>query len=162
MRNPFFTDLAYQVEKAAAAHDLAVIMGNADEHAPAQDRYLQALARHRVDGIIAVPQGGKTLTLQRVAETVPLVLLDRDPEVRPRREVAPPAVVRHRGDSPIAVDVDGHGAGTVPVPPAKAALAAFFDLSFPAGRRSACPAVHIARSNARRTTGRDGRSRRRA
>ena len=81
VRNPFFTDLAYQVEKAAAAHDLAVIMGNADEHAPAQDRYLQALARHRVDGIIAVPQGGKTLTLQRVAETVPLVLLDRDPGI---------------------------------------------------------------------------------
>ncbi|GAB78601.1 LacI family DNA-binding transcriptional regulator [Austwickia chelonae] len=81
VRNPFFTDLAYHVDKAAAQRGLAVMMGSADEQAGQQDRYLNVLTGHHVDGIIAVPQGAASETLVRTAASVPTVLVDRDPGI---------------------------------------------------------------------------------
>lgn len=82
VRNPFFTELAYHVDKAAAEHGLTVMIGNADEQGAQQDRYLDVLLRHQVDGIIAVPQGASTQTLERTASSVPTVFMDRDPDIR--------------------------------------------------------------------------------
>lgn len=81
VRNPFFTELAYHVDKAAAEHGLTVMIGNADEQGPQQDRYLDVLLRHQVDGIVAVPQGASTQTLERTAASVPTVFMDRDPGI---------------------------------------------------------------------------------
>ena len=78
VRNPFFTDLAYAVEKRAARAGFAVMMGNADEDGGSQDRYLAALERHRVDGLLVVPQGGATPGLRRVVDAFPTVIIDRD------------------------------------------------------------------------------------
>ncbi|GAB49800.1 LacI family DNA-binding transcriptional regulator [Mobilicoccus pelagius] len=78
VRNPFFTDLAYAVDKAASAAGLTVMIGNADEDGAAQDRYLAALERHRIDGLLVVPQGGATPGLRRIVETFPTVAIDRD------------------------------------------------------------------------------------
>lgn len=78
VRNPFFTDLAYAVEKSAARSGLTVMIGNADEDGAAQDRYLAALERHRVDGLLVVPQGGATPGLCRVVDSFPTVAIDRD------------------------------------------------------------------------------------
>lgn len=81
VRNPFFTDLAYYVDKAAAESGLTVMMGSADEQQDQQDRYLEALARHQVDGIIAVPQGGPSKLLRETCAQIPTVFLDRDPQI---------------------------------------------------------------------------------
>lgn len=81
VRNPFFTHLAYAVDKAAARHGLTVMMGNADEQAHQQDRYLDVLSRHQVDGIIAVPQGAASDVLRRTADAIPTVFMDRDPQI---------------------------------------------------------------------------------
>ncbi len=78
VRNPFFTDVAYAVDKAAAAAGLTVMIGNADEDGAAQDRYLTALERHQVDGILVVPQGPDGPVLRRVARRFPTVAIDRD------------------------------------------------------------------------------------
>lgn len=78
VRNPFFTDLAYAIDKAAAAAGFTVMMGNADEDGAAQDRYLHSLERHRVDGLLVVPQGPAGPVLRRVVEQYPTVAIDRD------------------------------------------------------------------------------------
>ncbi|AKT51597.1 LacI family DNA-binding transcriptional regulator [Arsenicicoccus sp. oral taxon 190] len=81
VRNPFFTELAYHVDKVAAEHGLTVMIGNADEQTEQQDRYLDVLVRHQVDGIIAVPQGEASEVLRRTAASMPTVFMDRDPGV---------------------------------------------------------------------------------
>lgn len=79
VRNSFFTDLAYAVDKTAAEAGFTVMMGNADEDGAAQDRYLEALVRHQVDGLLVVPQGEASDTLRRAVARQPTVCLDRDP-----------------------------------------------------------------------------------
>lgn len=81
VRNPFFTDLAYSVDKAAAAAGLTVMMGNADESSSAADRFLTNLARHRVDGLLVVPQGVTSDTLRQACNDRPTVFLDRHPDM---------------------------------------------------------------------------------
>ena len=79
VRNPFFSELSYVVEQAAAEHDIAVITTNADERVERQSDSLRALALQQVDGLIVVPQGG---ALDELSDDVPVVLLDRRvPEV---------------------------------------------------------------------------------
>ncbi|GMA42149.1 LacI family DNA-binding transcriptional regulator [Mobilicoccus caccae] len=81
VRNPFFTDLAYAIDKAATEVGLTVMMGSADEDGDAQDRYLVALERHRVDGLLVVPQGGPRPMLQRIVRAFPTVAIDRDADL---------------------------------------------------------------------------------
>lgn len=81
IRNPFFTDLAYAIDKCASSHGLTVMLGSADEQAVQQDRYLDALARHQVDGIIAVPQGEPSEALRQTSANIPTVFVDRDPGI---------------------------------------------------------------------------------
>ncbi|WP_341746959.1 LacI family DNA-binding transcriptional regulator [Dermatophilus congolensis] len=78
VRNPFFTALAYEAEQAAAAAGLAVMIGNADEDTTAQERYLTALDRAHVDGLLLVPQGQATPALHEAVTLRPTVCLDRD------------------------------------------------------------------------------------
>lgn len=81
VRNPFFTDLAYEIDKAAAAAGLTVMMGSSDESPAAADRYLTNLARHQVDGLLVVPQMPTSRALRRACETRPTVFLDRHPDL---------------------------------------------------------------------------------
>lgn len=78
VRNSFFTDLAYAVDKSAIDAGLTVMIGNADEDGDAQDRYLRTLERHQIDGLLVVPQGGPSPVLRRVVAARPTVCLDRD------------------------------------------------------------------------------------
>lgn len=75
VRNPFFSELVYAVEQAAARADIAVITTNADERIERQADSLRALTLQQVDGLIVVPQGGSAL--DDVPDDIPLVLLDR-------------------------------------------------------------------------------------
>ena len=81
VRNPFFTDLAYAVDKAAAAAGLSVMMGNSDETPSAADRFLTNLVRHQVDGLLVVPQGLASDVLRQVCAERPTVFLDRHPDI---------------------------------------------------------------------------------
>lgn len=74
VRNPFFSDLAYVVEQAAAAEGISVITMNADERPDRQAAALRTLAAQQVDGLIVVPQGGARMS---APHGLPVVLLDR-------------------------------------------------------------------------------------
>ena len=78
VRNPFFTSLAYEAEKAAAAAGFSMTMGNADENASSQERYLSALERVHVDGLLLVPQGESNEALREAVAERPTICLDRD------------------------------------------------------------------------------------
>jgi len=77
--NPFFGELAGQIERIAAAEDYAVVLCNSDEDADRQDRYLSSLlAGSRVDGVMLVPTDAMTPGIQAAGTTgANLVLLDR-------------------------------------------------------------------------------------
>jgi len=78
--NPFFTDVARGVEDEASASGLAVILCSSDELPQKQDRYLELLAEHRVQGVLITPVGevdevGEQLAgLQR--RGIPVILVD--------------------------------------------------------------------------------------
>ncbi|WP_065964521.1 LacI family DNA-binding transcriptional regulator [Curtobacterium sp. UCD-KPL2560] len=78
VRNPFFADLAHTVEQAALAAGYVTLLGNANERADQQNRYLDTLIARRVDGVIVAPQGNDTGTVQQLVDRqIPTVFVDR-------------------------------------------------------------------------------------
>ncbi|ARC58301.1 HTH-type transcriptional repressor CytR [Frondihabitans sp. 762G35] len=78
VRNPFFADLAHTIEQAALEVGYVTLLGNANERADQQNRYLDTLIARRVDGVIVAPQGDDTGTVQQlVARDIPTVFVDR-------------------------------------------------------------------------------------
>jgi LacI family transcriptional regulator len=77
VRNPFFTELVHSVEQAAWKAGLATMVGNADETSSQQDRYLDTLLRHQVDGLIVAPQGDDDTQLRQAVASVPTIFVDR-------------------------------------------------------------------------------------
>lgn len=74
VRNPFFAELAYVVDKAASARGQSVITMSADESAAGQVRALRSLVQQGVDGLIVVPQNGE---LTDLPAELPTVFVDR-------------------------------------------------------------------------------------
>ena len=103
VRNPFFTDLAYSVDKAAAAAGLTVMIGNSDESTSAADRFLTNLARHQVDGLLVVPQGLASEALEQAAADRPTVFLDRHPDLPGVSEADVPVVTSGDTDGMVAL-----------------------------------------------------------
>jgi LacI family transcriptional regulator len=78
VRNPFFADLAHAAEQSALAEGFVTLLGNANESAVQQDRYLDTFISQRVDGVIAAPQGTGSSSLRALlAREVPTVFVDR-------------------------------------------------------------------------------------
>ncbi|PZF56928.1 LacI family transcriptional regulator [Curtobacterium sp. MCBD17_013] len=78
VRNPFFADLAHTVEQAALETGYVTMLGNANERAEQQNRYLDTLIARRVDGVIVAPQGDDTETVQQLVDRgIPTVFVDR-------------------------------------------------------------------------------------
>lgn len=75
VRNPFFAELAYVIDKAAAAAGLAVITMSSDESLRGQERALDIFGQQSVDGLIVVPQAAAPT---RLLDDVPTVFVDRD------------------------------------------------------------------------------------
>ncbi len=76
--NPFWTTVARGVEDVASAAGYSVFFCNTDENEAKQARYLAALLRRRVDGVLLVPassSGDAVRMLQR--QKVDVVVLDR-------------------------------------------------------------------------------------
>jgi LacI family transcriptional regulator len=77
--NPFFTEVARGVEDAASERGYIVILGNSDNSARKEERYLRILEEQRVAGVIIVPVGDNATyrqTQRRSGSAV--VLLDRE------------------------------------------------------------------------------------
>ena len=74
--NPFFTDLARGVEDVVSKAGLAVILCNSDEQEGKEQRYLELLEEHRVQGVLITPVGA-TATLEWLRRRgTPVVLVD--------------------------------------------------------------------------------------
>ncbi len=77
-RNPFFTDVARGSEDEASTHGVSVILGNSDESASREARYLDLFEEQRVRGVLISPLGDDEERLRRLrANGTPVVLVDR-------------------------------------------------------------------------------------
>lgn len=84
IRNPYFAELAHQVEIAARAQGRTVLLGSAAESPELMLEYMEVLRRQRVDGIITAPFDSAIDALTALHEArFPLVFLDRRVETLP-------------------------------------------------------------------------------
>jgi LacI family transcriptional regulator len=75
--NPFFTDVARGVEDEASMAGLSVILCNSDEQLPKENRYLELLEEHRVQGILITPVAGADERLAKLQRRgTPVILVD--------------------------------------------------------------------------------------
>jgi LacI family transcriptional regulator len=96
--NPFFAELAGEIQRAAAAEGFSTVLCNSDEDADVQDEYLRTLlAGSRVDGVILVPAAAMTPGLEAAGHAkARLVFLDRPVEMAGRSTAA-----RHLASCPV-------------------------------------------------------------
>jgi LacI family transcriptional regulator len=75
--NPFFTDVARGVEDEASTAGLAVILCNTDEQLAKEQRYLELLEEHRVQGILITPVADADSRLVPLQQRgTPVILVD--------------------------------------------------------------------------------------
>ncbi|XAS76617.1 LacI family DNA-binding transcriptional regulator [Dermatophilaceae bacterium Sec6.4] len=76
--NPFFTDLATGVERAAASSGLSVVLCNSSDDAKREAHYLSLLQEQRSFGILITPVGARNPAIARIRQSgTPVVLVDR-------------------------------------------------------------------------------------
>ena len=75
IRDPYFTTLARGAEDVAQRRGYTLILGNTDEQAAKEHRYVNTLVSHRVDGVVVSTSGDGLQLLQK--RMVPFVLIDR-------------------------------------------------------------------------------------
>lgn len=76
--NPFYTNIARGVEEVAHAHNYSLILGNTDEDAEKEKKYLQLLESKQADGlIIAVTDHSYTYLQSLPIQNLALVSVDR-------------------------------------------------------------------------------------
>ncbi|MFE7846732.1 LacI family DNA-binding transcriptional regulator [Microbacterium sp. NPDC057407] len=76
--NPFFTDVARGAERRAAESDLSILLGNSDDDASREARYLDLFEQQRVYGVLITPVDDAMDRLDRLRERgIPAVLVDR-------------------------------------------------------------------------------------
>lgn len=76
--NPFFTIIARGVEDTAGNAGFNVIFCNTDENQEKEDNYVQVILQKQVDGVLLVPVGSNTKSLQIIRDQgTPLIILDR-------------------------------------------------------------------------------------
>jgi LacI family transcriptional regulator len=75
--NPFFADLAHELESAAEEAGHTVVIGSSDQNPDREQRYIDLFDEQRVRGLLIVPQQGVTPRLARLrANGTPAVLFD--------------------------------------------------------------------------------------
>jgi LacI family transcriptional regulator len=85
--HPFFSTLAFAVEKSLFPHEYRTLICSAEENQEKENAYTEIMLRQRVDGVIMVPTGQSAHNLRMLIEkNVPVVLIDRDlPELEVNR-----------------------------------------------------------------------------
>jgi len=77
--NPFYGELAREMENIAFNKGYTLMTGSMDEDAGKFDGVVRSFIEKRVDGFVVVPVIGSLPTLQHIAESgIPYVILDRD------------------------------------------------------------------------------------
>lgn len=78
IQNPFFADVTRGVEDVAQQHGYMVFLGNSDEDALKERRYLDVMRAESVDGIIVPPISENDAAISELAGSgLPLVCVDR-------------------------------------------------------------------------------------
>jgi DNA-binding LacI/PurR family transcriptional regulator len=76
--NPFFAEVARGAEDQAARAGFSIILGNSDEKADRESRYLDLFEEQRMHGVLISPIGEVTERLHRLRDRgIPAVLVDR-------------------------------------------------------------------------------------
>jgi LacI family transcriptional regulator len=76
--NPFFAEVARGAEDQAALAGFSIILGNSDEKADRESRYLDLFEEQRMHGVLISPIGEVTERLRRLRDRgIPAVLVDR-------------------------------------------------------------------------------------
>lgn len=76
--NPYFTLMARGVEDVAGDSNYTVVYCNTDESVTKEEKYANILAQRQVDGVLLVPSGGNTKTINfLLANDIAIVALDR-------------------------------------------------------------------------------------
>jgi LacI family transcriptional regulator len=76
--NPFFTDIAAGVERAATVAGLSVVLCNSGENPEREDHYLNLLQEQRAYGILVTPVTEKYTRIEEIRKRgTPTVLVDR-------------------------------------------------------------------------------------
>jgi LacI family transcriptional regulator len=79
LAQPFFSSLAYVIEKTLFARQYRAFLCSAEEDPEKESAYIEMLLRQRADGIILVPTGQSLANIERLLRIkVPVVLVDRD------------------------------------------------------------------------------------
>src|SRR6202043_117260 len=79
LAQPFFSLLAYAIERTLFRHGYRAFLCSAEEDAAEESAYLDMLLSQRVDGLILVPTGQSMANVHRVLQAkVCVVLVDRD------------------------------------------------------------------------------------
>jgi LacI family transcriptional regulator len=77
--NPFFAEVAAGMESSLADAGKRLVLGNADEVLAKQDRFLETLREHQVEGILWMPTAGtSSAAVKRVLGwNIPIVMVSR-------------------------------------------------------------------------------------
>jgi LacI family transcriptional regulator, galactose operon repressor len=86
--NPFFAEVAQAIERSAAPHGLAVLMGTTSNDPAKEAKYLEDLAERRVDGIILISSRSDQDLSPATTLAVPVVVMDRAPDDSPISTIA--------------------------------------------------------------------------
>ena len=79
LSQPFFSSLAYAIERTLFSHGYRAFLCSAEEDAAEESAYIDMLLGQRVDGLILVPTGQSMANVQRVLQAkVCVILVDRD------------------------------------------------------------------------------------
>ncbi len=78
LHQPFFSVLAFVIEKTLFASDYRMILCSSEEDAVKEAAYADMLLRQRVDGVIVAPTGQSSESIRALLGRMPVVLVDRD------------------------------------------------------------------------------------
>lgn len=77
--NAFFAQLAREIETAAFAEDITLILGNAMDDPAREQHYVRTLIERRVEGLVISPTGHSLETSRLLVRTrTPVVIIDRE------------------------------------------------------------------------------------
>ena len=78
LNQPFFSTLAFAIEKSLFAQDYRALICSAEEDGDKERSYVDMFLRQRVDGVVVVPTGHSSQTLQPFLNNgTPMVMVDR-------------------------------------------------------------------------------------
>jgi LacI family transcriptional regulator len=76
--NPYFAEIARDIENASFKQGYSIIICNSDQDSATESRYMEVLTDKQVDGVILVDVGSRSPKALAPLSTMPLIMLDRE------------------------------------------------------------------------------------